>query len=37
MADYLIIHEKGVEEHDSRLFAVLDMLRQAGLLSLIHI
>lgn len=31
MADYLIVHENGVEEHDSRLFAVLDRLRQAGL------
>ena len=31
IADDLIIHENGVEEHDSRLFAVLDRLGQVGL------
>ena len=31
IADDLIIHGNGVEEHDKRLFAVLDRLRQVGL------
>ena len=30
-ADDLIIHGNGVEEHDRRLFAVLDRLRRVGL------
>lgn len=32
IADDLIVHGNGVEEHDRRLFAVLDTLRQAGLI-----
>ena len=31
IADDLIIHGQGVEQHDKRLFAVLDRLRKAGL------
>ena len=31
IVDDLIIHENGVEEHDRRLFAVLDRLGQVGL------
>ena len=31
IADDLIIHGQGVEQHDKRLFAVLDRLREAGL------
>ena len=31
IADDLIIHGNGVEEHDRRLFAVLQMLREVGL------
>ena len=30
VGSYLIIHENGAEEHESRLFAVLDRLRQVG-------
>ena len=31
IADDLVVHGKGVEEHDRRLFAVLDRLSEAGL------
>ena len=31
IADDLIIHENGVEEHDRRLFPVLDRLREMEL------
>ena len=31
IADYLIIYRRGEEQHDKRLLAVLDLLREAGL------
>ena len=33
IVDDLVVHGKGVEEHDRRLFAVLDRLSEAGLTS----